>query len=67
MALCGTCEGRGWIVEVEGRADCCRMAEYECGGRGCRGPVEVPVEVQVQCPECHGYCETPPSGGAGDE
>jgi DnaJ-class molecular chaperone len=50
MSDCPHCNGDGWIVEVEPR--CCQGSDYECGGRGCIGPL--PEQVQAQCPGCDG-------------
>ena len=51
--VCKTCEGNGWVVDVESEIDCCQNpTEYgSCCGNGIlRGR-----QVQVLCPECKGY------------
>jgi hypothetical protein len=58
---CPECDGCGWVigvgVELEDR--CCGMSDWECGGRGCTGPRQEQVQVQVQelCERCHGAGE----------
>ncbi len=50
IAKCPYCEGNGWYPGEE--AACCQRFEWECGGRGCSGPVQ--VQTQVQCERCYG-------------
>lgn len=53
---CGTCPectGVGWIAVSVNR--CCGRSEWECGGRGCVGPVE--DQEQEPCFTCQGSGE----------
>lgn len=55
---CPDCAGDGWVVgigvELEDR--CCGMSDWECGARGCIGPRQEQVQVQIQelCEACEG-------------
>jgi hypothetical protein len=57
-ARCPDCCGDGWVVGigVEMREGCCGGSDWECGGRGCTGPVAIQEQVQIQeqCEACWG-------------
>jgi DnaJ-class molecular chaperone len=52
---CPDCAGDGWDYGLD--TECCGMADEECGGRGCIGPVE--CQVQVPCETCRGTGAVP--------
>lgn len=48
---CPECGGLGWFAAN----GCCGRSDWECGGRGCTGP----VMVQEQCMSCGGCGQIP--------
>lgn len=60
---CPDCDGKGY--QIHGEAACCGQAvNWECGGRGCTGPYETPV--QFECEGCQGT-GTDPSVSGGEK
>lgn len=51
---CPECCGDGWVVSIVLEAECCHGSDWECGARGCTGPVPVEVHAQEQCEACEG-------------
>ena len=51
---CETCGGTGLIEIQVPHMECCQRAEFECGGRGCTGPIESSHLDQDYCHDCHG-------------
>lgn len=50
LQLCPGCGGDGHVGQIQ--HGCCGLSQWECGGRGCTGPV--PVNEQIQCRQCQG-------------
>lgn len=48
MQYCSRCNGSG-VDPVPGM-ECCRGSDWECGARGCTGP----VPIQEPCRRCGG-------------
>ncbi len=51
---CPDCDGEGWVQETDCEDHCCGGSDWECGARGCTGPVQEMIPIQVQCERCLG-------------
>lgn len=51
---CPDCDGQGWYVATGYESGCCGGSDWECGARGCTGPIQIEVPIQEQCERCLG-------------
>lgn len=49
---CPDCNGQGWYPVPVSVTRCCGGSDWECGGRGCTGPVQDWEQEQEQCERC---------------
>lgn len=51
---CPECGGEGWTQGVDYEDRCCGGSDWECGARGCTGPIQEQVPTQEPCQACRG-------------